>query len=247
MGNVQVLSNFYFPEDSTGSPSNSNAGSIDDLNSFAPVPESQVHDNKIICEYCQEYCFPQFHQQHTRICPCNPVNIRPSDRSSTNSQSNTTSELQKEACRYCHEACFTKYKVNHERICPKNPENIKVSCRSCNKTLNLINYQNHLESCEENSHQRRRSVNPSERGPRTLHAGLRRSKTNNDITFKSCERQNPVKITKQEDLECPICLEQITSHFDLTSLRCNHKFHRHCIHNWSCVQRRCPICRKDFL
>jgi len=250
MGNVQVLNGFYPSASPIESPTGSEIFDYsDDINSAEPSTRLS-NDDKIICEYCQEYCFPQFHEQHTRICSCNPQNIQGSSwfqfsRNKNNSQSNKNTELEKTPCNYCNEPCFMKYKDDHQRICPKNPENIKITCRYCTVTLSLISYQSHLETCEDTHHQRRRSVN-STRAPKSFPSNLRRIKTTNEITFEKSERTIPVRNIVKQEHDCSVCLETIKSNFDLRTLSCDHKFHKHCIQKWSCIQKKCPMCRKEF-
>lgn len=258
MGNVQFLEGinpFENTDNITMSPDGyETAGSDydfldnDDMNSI-------ISNNlKIACEYCQEYFFPQFHQQHVRICDCNPDNLR-RDRNylsrregySTQAQQSLNPELQKIPCEYCNELCYSKYQKDHQRICAKNPENIKINCRYCSKTLNLILYQSHLECCEESHKDRRRaSLRPSRNHNRPSLADMRKIKTNTDIEMECCKGVKRGGLDKDRQVECPICLENIKSTFDLTVLSCNHKFHRGCLNKWSIRQKKCPMCRKEF-
>jgi len=240
MGNVQVLNNLYFFDTNTATSPQVGSDIFDNENASSVSCEessSLPQNNKLICEYCQEYNFATFHEQHVRICPCNPQNIRrdfvfQSQRNSGDVRPSSNVSLDKVPCRFCNEACNLKYKDNHERICPKNPENIKINCRHCQKTLNLPLYQSHIQSCEENSQQRRRSLEPTSGARRNLQDGisnLRRSKTNTDLRIEGCHNRMNHGIQKELE-ECSICLEQIKSNFDLTTLRCNHKFHKHWLH-----------------
>jgi len=204
----------------------------------------QIEDKKL-CEYCQEYNFQQFHEQHIRICTSNPANFRTdielsSSRSRITSHRTSRAELQKIPCEFCSEPCFIAFQADHKRICPKNPENIKINCKHCKQTLNLMMYQNHLDPCEEN-HKQRRSL--SETHLRVAHSPLKnhkKCKTHNDINLKTCETPKSNKAS----VECPICLEGILqADFSSPLLQCSHKFHRVCIQKWFKRQRRCPICR----
>lgn len=72
---------------------------------------------------------------------------------------------------------------------------------------------------------------------------------NNDNNNETC---NSVTITgknepKNEQEECPVCLDELKSDNILTSISCNHTF---CV---DCVKKmydksidKCPLCRKDF-
>jgi hypothetical protein len=110
-------------------------------------------------------------------------------------------------------------------------------------------YHSHVDVCEELHQCRRKSVEPrSGRGRGNLEI-LRKIKTNNEIgKIEDCNSRGkcPQKRSKQPVSECSICLEEIETRFDMSTLTCSHGFHRKCIDKWSRRQRRCPICRKDF-
>ncbi|XP_061164416.1 E3 ubiquitin-protein ligase rnf8-B-like [Saccostrea echinata] len=47
--------------------------------------------------------------------------------------------------------------------------------------------------------------------------------------------------------ECRICISDFDDGDTITSLPCNHRFHKHCIETWLKRKAVCPICRKDIL
>lgn len=49
-----------------------------------------------------------------------------------------------------------------------------------------------------------------------------------------------------ENLECIICLDEITNKNECIQLECNHIFHKSCIEQWTQRQCNCPICRKNI-
>lgn len=42
---------------------------------------------------------------------------------------------------------------------------------------------------------------------------------------------------------CSICLESLSNGCDLTSLKCNHNFHKDCVESWLVKKGTCPYCR----
>ena len=48
-----------------------------------------------------------------------------------------------------------------------------------------------------------------------------------------------------EELNCPICLMEITNDNDAV-LDCKHQFHVDCIKQWSMVRACCPLCKGPF-
>lgn len=46
--------------------------------------------------------------------------------------------------------------------------------------------------------------------------------------------------------ECRICISDFADGDTITSLPCNHRFHKHCIETWLKRKAVCPICRKDI-
>lgn len=48
-----------------------------------------------------------------------------------------------------------------------------------------------------------------------------------------------------EDVQCAICLNNITSGQDVTSLSCDHTFHSQCIQRWFRRNGTCPVCRAE--
>jgi len=206
--------------------------------------------DKMLCEYCQEYSHKQFHEQHIRICSSNPANFRMDlefnlRRNKVIFNADSQSELQKTTCDFCNETCFATYQANHQRVCPKNPENIKINCDHCKRTLNLLIYQDHLDSCEETHGQKRRLSENLSRSQDPTSRNLKKLKTNNNIFMRTCESP---KTERQKRVlpECSICLEGIQHEFSKATLQCSHSFHRTCIQKWFRRQRRCPNCRKGF-
>jgi len=49
-----------------------------------------------------------------------------------------------------------------------------------------------------------------------------------------------------EDI-CPICLKSLNNKMEVTTLRCDHKFHFPCIRDWFIKNITCPVCRRDFI
>ena len=43
--------------------------------------------------------------------------------------------------------------------------------------------------------------------------------------------------------ECPICLEPIDDIKDISTLKCNHKYHKICLKMWLDRKPICPLCR----
>jgi len=247
MGNVQFIIGNQVSDDPdknifdeiTSSMSNSDLDS-----SFENLQTHQASAlERIICEYCQEYTYAQFFNQHIRICPCSPSNLRTFLQFNLNclkeKHQNQNSELEKKICEFCHEPSYLKFHDQHKRICPQNPENIKIYCRYCNHTLNMTDYQTHLQSCQEaNCHPRPRSLEPDQKGKKARPTIDRRFKTFNEIQIDESEN------TKTSD--CPICLDDIKTNVNMSILPCSHKFHSRCINHWSTRQKKCPICRQEF-
>ena len=48
---------------------------------------------------------------------------------------------------------------------------------------------------------------------------------------------------KKNHGDCIICLENMTSSIKKT--KCNHRFHKKCIKNWTNEKNTCPLCRTD--
>ena len=55
-------------------------------------------------------------------------------------------------------------------------------------------------------------------------------------------------IYKEQELECPICLESLkhTKQKDIHITTCKHVFHRKCINEWTCKRPYCPLCRNKL-
>lgn len=47
--------------------------------------------------------------------------------------------------------------------------------------------------------------------------------------------------------ECPICLEPIDDIKDISTLKCNHKYHKVCLKMWLDRKPVCPLCRMDVI
>lgn len=53
--------------------------------------------------------------------------------------------------------------------------------------------------------------------------------------------------TDNEVTECLICIQELEENIDITTLCCNHLFHKKCIKTWLCEEsNKCPICRIDI-
>jgi len=64
---------------------------------------------------------------------------------------------------------------------------------------------------------------------------------------EKCTKCNNNILYDQIEHECSICLEKIIDHKILYNLKCNHKFHIHCIQQWKNMNKNtCPLCRKPF-
>jgi hypothetical protein len=48
-----------------------------------------------------------------------------------------------------------------------------------------------------------------------------------------------------DDVQCSICLNNITTGQDVTSLPCDHMFHSQCIQRWFRRNATCPVCRAE--
>jgi hypothetical protein len=78
---------------------------------------------------------------------------------------------------------------------------------------------------------------PRRRSRRTFRcSSFRRRKAKVPTKFSS--KQN----NKNEDIECIICYDTITS--DKITLSCNHIYHKKCINTWKRTNPTCPVCRK---
>jgi hypothetical protein len=47
--------------------------------------------------------------------------------------------------------------------------------------------------------------------------------------------------------ECPICLEPIDDIKDISTLKCNHKYHKVCLQMWLDIKPICPLCRMNVV
>ena len=61
------------------------------------------------------------------------------------------------------------------------------------------------------------------------------------------EEISRLEITPYEgdDVQCSICLNNITTGQDVTSLSCEHTFHSQCIQRWFRRNATCPVCRAE--
>lgn len=48
-----------------------------------------------------------------------------------------------------------------------------------------------------------------------------------------------------DDVQCSICLNNISTGQDVTRLACEHTFHSHCIQTWFRRGTSCPVCRAE--
>ena len=74
------------------------------------------------------------------------------------------------------------------------------------------------------------------------------SNQNNGFDLKEkCNKCSKKISYEQEEIQCPICLENIIDHKVLSNLPCEHKFHILCIQQWIVMNKNtCPLCRKSF-
>ncbi len=58
---------------------------------------------------------------------------------------------------------------------------------------------------------------------------------------------NSIRISKSQEIICPICLSDIKNDNEIINLHCSHTFHRICIDGWlqsnEYMANRCPMCR----
>tara|TARA_Y100000816_G_scaffold291173_1_gene281722 strand:+ start:956 stop:1750 length:795 start_codon:yes stop_codon:yes gene_type:complete len=71
---------------------------------------------------------------------------------------------------------------------------------------------------------------------------------NRIISNNTSTNTNERSISTREDNreKCAICLDVLTSGTlrNITTLRCNHNFHKNCIDRWKIRKNTCPVCRK---
>ncbi|ORZ24623.1 hypothetical protein BCR42DRAFT_403321 [Absidia repens] len=48
------------------------------------------------------------------------------------------------------------------------------------------------------------------------------------------------------DASCTICLSDYENGDFICKLRCDHHFHRDCVHEWLLLNYKCPLCQRDF-
>ena len=56
--------------------------------------------------------------------------------------------------------------------------------------------------------------------------------------------QNSEKISQ---MPCSICWDSKRWYQEIRELKCGHRFHFECIHNWSQLNQSCPLCRTPIL
>jgi hypothetical protein len=54
------------------------------------------------------------------------------------------------------------------------------------------------------------------------------------------------KVCKKENIDCPICFENIKNEEITTTNKCLHKFCLACIKEWSKTKETCPLCRSIY-
>lgn len=70
------------------------------------------------------------------------------------------------------------------------------------------------------------------------------------IIDKNITNKNINKIENDEDIVCPICLDDIILtqtdiDYKIRTIRCGHHFHRKCIRKWK-KHNTCPVCRSSI-
>ena len=74
--------------------------------------------------------------------------------------------------------------------------------------------------------------------------GIRKVK---NFKLKNKENFCKLKKSKENENDCPICLQSLCCKKNKTKLSCNHTFHSKCIDKWFEKDNRCPLCRnKEF-
>jgi hypothetical protein len=63
------------------------------------------------------------------------------------------------------------------------------------------------------------------------------------LTNEQVDALPTVKISENDEKECPICQDEYQVDQELIKLGCDHKFHPPCIRNWLNVNPTCPVCR----
>ena len=53
--------------------------------------------------------------------------------------------------------------------------------------------------------------------------------------------------SKEMHKECSICLDDFSDSSEIVLTDCNHCYHQKCLKEWFTHQRRCPICRNDWV
>ncbi|XP_021297794.1 E3 ubiquitin-protein ligase CIP8-like [Herrania umbratica] len=62
-------------------------------------------------------------------------------------------------------------------------------------------------------------------------------------TKESIQALKKVKVEGDIAQECMICMEQLSSGTEVTSMPCSHLFHGDCIQEWLNTSHKCPLCR----
>ncbi|KAK6280107.1 hypothetical protein POUND7_020374 [Theobroma cacao] len=60
---------------------------------------------------------------------------------------------------------------------------------------------------------------------------------------ESIQALKKVKVEGDTAQECMICMEQLSSRIEVTSMPCSHLFHGDCIQEWLNTSHKCPLCR----
>lgn len=55
------------------------------------------------------------------------------------------------------------------------------------------------------------------------------------------------KVNEHEiDTDCSICLQKYRENDEISTLRCKHSFHYHCLEKWFHYKQICPLCRVEI-
>lgn len=64
---------------------------------------------------------------------------------------------------------------------------------------------------------------------------------------KENSTENNQSESVQDDVVCPVCLEDMRSSVPVRKLPCGHFFHASCIQEWSAKANRCPVCTQPVV
>ena len=68
-----------------------------------------------------------------------------------------------------------------------------------------------------------------------------------DTTIKDMIKSTNIKISTNQNIQCPICLEYITKNSISRYINvCLHEFHYTCIEKWLSHNITCPVCRYNI-